>query len=338
MWLTIGNLRGVIPAGDTLFLLQGTSQPQSFNWEKYGLSLSAPEGILLPSDTCEVAVTALAGGEFEFPKGSELVSAVYAISISNTLLKPLTANIQHCVALETPEQCNYLKFVRAPLNNGTPPYQFKPFPGGVFKPGSQYGSISCAKFCLIAEVLMWESGEGQEGGQGQNGEGQGGNEEEQGGNGDGQGGGQEENGEGEGENGEGQGGNGEGQGGNGDGQEGGQGENGEGQNGGAGQGENGERENGEGGQGENGEGQNGGVGQVENEEGQNVERGQGENGVGGYAENGAGEEQVVCERQEVKGGNAGDGERHEERGIKNFCLNLTFMDNFSCFKNIKCTC
>ena len=184
--LTIGNLRGVIPAGDTLFLLRGTSQPQSFNWEKYGLSLSAPEGILLPSETCEVAVTALVGGEFEFPKCSKLVSAVYAISISNSLLKPLTANIQHCVALKTPEQCNYLKFVRAPLDNGTPPYQFKPLPGGVFNPVSQYGSISCTKFCLIAEVLMWESGEGQEGGQGHNGEGQGGNEEEQGGNGDGQ--------------------------------------------------------------------------------------------------------------------------------------------------------
>ena len=255
MWLTIGNLRGVIPAGDTLFLLRGTSQPQSFNWEKYGLSLSAPEGILLPSETCEVSITALAGGEFEFPKCSELVSAVYAISISNTLLKPLTANIQHCVALETPEQCNYLKFVRAPLNNGTPPYQFKPLPGGVFKPGSQYGSISCTKFCLIAEVLMWESGEGQEEGeQGHNGEGQGGNEEEQGGNGDGQGGGQEENGEGEGENGEGQGGNGEGQGGNGDGQEGEQGQRGNGE----------EQEDRRGERRENGEEINKGVEQEEN--------------------------------------------------------------------------
>ena len=87
----------VIPAGDTHFLLRGSSQPQYFNWEKYGMSLSAPEGILPPSETCEVAITALAGGEFEFPKGSELVSAIYAITISRPLLKPLTINIQHCV-------------------------------------------------------------------------------------------------------------------------------------------------------------------------------------------------------------------------------------------------
>ena len=61
------------------------------------MSLSAPEGIPPPSETCEVAITALAGGEFEFPKGSELVSAIYAITISRPLLKPLTINIQHCV-------------------------------------------------------------------------------------------------------------------------------------------------------------------------------------------------------------------------------------------------
>ena len=142
MWLSVGNLRGVIPAGDTLFLLRGSCQPQFFNWERYGLSLFAPNGILLPSETCEVAITALAGGEFEFPKDSELVSAVYAIFILKPLQKPLTINVQHCVALKTLEQCNSLQFVRAPLNNGIPPYQFKHFPGGRFTPGSQYGSIS----------------------------------------------------------------------------------------------------------------------------------------------------------------------------------------------------
>ena len=93
-----------------------------------------------------MSITALAGGEFEFPKGSELVSAVYAISISQPLLKPLTVNIQHCVALETPEQCDSLQFMKAPLNNGIPPYQFEVLPGGHFTPGNQYGSVSCTEF------------------------------------------------------------------------------------------------------------------------------------------------------------------------------------------------
>ena len=150
------------------------------------MSLSAPEGILSLSDTCEVAITALAGGEFQFPKGSKLVRAVYAICITKVLQKPLTVNIQHCVLLETSEQCDSLKFVRAPLNNRTIPYTFKFLKGGPFTPGSQYGSISCTKFSLIGVVLMEENREEQENqGEGENeggqdeGEGQGVNGEGQ---------------------------------------------------------------------------------------------------------------------------------------------------------------
>ena len=114
-----------------------------------------------------MAITALAGGEFEFPKGSELVSVVYAILISKPLLKPLTVNIQHCVALETPEQCNSLQFMKAPLNNGIPPYKFKDLPGGHFSPGNQYGSISCTEFSLFGIYLELEdiednAGEGED--------------------------------------------------------------------------------------------------------------------------------------------------------------------------------
>ena len=144
------------------------------------MSLSTPAEILHSSETCKVVITALAGGNFEFPKGSELVSAVYAISISKSLLKPLTINIQHCVALETPEQCNSLQFVRASLNNGGLPYQFELLPGGCFTPKSQYGSISCTQFSLIGVLLGGNGKEQEENGEGQNGGGE-----------------QEENGEGE---------------------------------------------------------------------------------------------------------------------------------------------
>ena len=148
--LIIDDLKSVIPAGETVFVLRGRNQSQHFNWEKYGISFSAPEGILPLTETCEVAITALAGGEFKFPEDIELVSAVYAISIAKPLLKPLTVNIQHCVLLETPKQCNSLQFMRAPIDYMTLPYQFEPLPGGHFTPGNQYGSISCSQFCLIA--------------------------------------------------------------------------------------------------------------------------------------------------------------------------------------------
>ena len=161
--LLLDNLKNVIEAGDTFFVLQGCSQPQYFTWEKYGLILSAPAEILPSLETCKVAITALAGGDFEFPKGSQLVSAVYAIFISKTLLKPLTVNIQHCVALETPEQCKSLQFVKAALNNRGFPYQFKVLEGGYFTPENQYGSISCTQFSLIG-VLLGGNEEGQNGG------------------------------------------------------------------------------------------------------------------------------------------------------------------------------
>ena len=103
-----------------------------------------------------MSITALAGGEFEFPKGSVLVSAVYAISVSKPLQKPLTVNIQHCVALETQEQCNCLQFVKAPINEVTLPYQFKVLPGGHFSPGNQYGFISCIQFCEVGIIMIEE--------------------------------------------------------------------------------------------------------------------------------------------------------------------------------------
>ena len=159
--LIVYDFKGVIPVEDTLFLLRGSSHPQQFNWEKYGISFSVPEGILPPSETCEVSITALAGGEFEFPENSDLVSAVYAISISKPLLKPLTVNIQHCVALKTSEQCNSLQFVKAPFNDATLPFQFKFLPGGHFTPRNQYGSISLSQFSLIS-ICMRESEEVEE--------------------------------------------------------------------------------------------------------------------------------------------------------------------------------
>ena len=109
-----------------------------------------------------MAITALAGGEFEFPEDSELVSAVYAISVSKPLLKPLTVNIQHCVLVQTPEQCNSLRFVRAPTDGAILPFQFKFLPEGHFTPENQYGSISLSQFCLIG-ISMRESEEGGEG-------------------------------------------------------------------------------------------------------------------------------------------------------------------------------
>ena len=107
------------------------------------------------SKDTEVAVTALAAGNFKVPKGTVLVSAVYAISVSEGLLKPLVIELQHCVDLRNTSQTGCLKFVRAPLKS---PYQFSIVEGGSFRIGERYGSIKREQFCCMGIVAEMSNG------------------------------------------------------------------------------------------------------------------------------------------------------------------------------------
>ena len=147
-------LSDVQVAEKKLFLVQG-EKPQLINWEKYGLRIGVQEDTctLLPSDTVEVAVAALVGGQFVFPKNTVLVSAVYAVSVSKPLLKPLRLEIEHCIDLrERPGLTRFLKFAIAPVSTASLPYQFSIVEGGEFKPDSWYGSIQRKEFCLVSIV------------------------------------------------------------------------------------------------------------------------------------------------------------------------------------------
>ncbi|XP_019853209.1 PREDICTED: uncharacterized protein LOC109582741 [Amphimedon queenslandica] len=135
----------VVIAEKNLFLpLDETS---SFRWKKYGFRFQCPQGAV--SKGTKMAITALVGGNFILPKGTVLVSAVYAISVSKPLLKPLVIELQHCVDLRTNAQADCLKFVRAPLKS---PYEFSPIDGGSFNVGRRYGSIKRDQFSLVAIV------------------------------------------------------------------------------------------------------------------------------------------------------------------------------------------
>ena len=137
---------------DQLFLIQGDS-PQILNWEQYGLRITVPQGALSPTDTCEVSMAALVGGQFQLPEESELISAVYNISVSKPLLKSIKLEIQHCGRLVTRDHTSYLSFVTASIQQSTIlPYKFQLQEGGQFYPGDQYGSINLTHFCLKAIV------------------------------------------------------------------------------------------------------------------------------------------------------------------------------------------
>ena len=149
MFYLIDSLHNPYIAGQKLFVIQG-EHFQSFHWNECGLRLSCPQGALLSSDErCEVAIVALAGGQFKLPKKTKLVSAVYGVSVSKTLSKPLTLELQHCVALETKAQADRLKFFRAPLVECDSSAEFTKMEGGEFCPGSWYGSIACDHFSKI---------------------------------------------------------------------------------------------------------------------------------------------------------------------------------------------
>jgi hypothetical protein len=119
------------------------------NWEEYGLRIGVSKGSLPSSETAEIAVVALVGGHFTFPKKTQLVSAIYAVSISKALDEPLRLDVQHCVNIRKPSQRKYLKFAIAPLNRPSVPYQFEVVEGGEFTVNSFYGSIHRRKFSLL---------------------------------------------------------------------------------------------------------------------------------------------------------------------------------------------
>ena len=149
-------------AGQIIFFLKKDSF-SSFCCKKYGFKLLCPKGAV--SKDTEVTVTALVNGNFKMPKGTVLVSAVYRISVSNSLLKPLIIELQHCVDLKNTGQTGCINFVRAPLVKS--PYQFNIIDGGSFSIGYDYGSIEQIEFGtslhgIVAEMRNGVSGSDSE--------------------------------------------------------------------------------------------------------------------------------------------------------------------------------
>ncbi|XP_019860962.1 PREDICTED: uncharacterized protein LOC109589298 [Amphimedon queenslandica] len=163
-------------ASKKLFLIQG-DRPQLLNWERYGLRIGVSGGSLSSTETAEVAVVALVGGQFVFPKKTVLVSGVYAVSVSRPLLKALRLEIQHCVDITgKPALVSRLRFAIAPISTPNLPYHFSIVNGGEFDHDDWYGSINRYKFCL-ASIVGCTNGEG--GGEGDEWEGEGITEEEE---------------------------------------------------------------------------------------------------------------------------------------------------------------
>lgn len=122
------------------FLIQGDAlKCTTFDWSPYGLKISVPKGAVAPAQVAKISVAVFVGGKFDFPENTQLVSAVYGIKCSKSLLKPVEICMQHCVNIKTPDQVKYLSFAKA--SHDHPPYKFEMQEGGKFSPHSRYGSI-----------------------------------------------------------------------------------------------------------------------------------------------------------------------------------------------------
>ena len=149
-----GYLRGV----DVLEQASVTVKPgeaRSFEWKGYGFRIHIPKGAL-PTDIseCTIHITASLSGQFQLPEGCELVSGVYWLSCPVQFAKPVTLDIQHCVAIEKPQQRRFLSFVRSKCSQKQLPYKFRLVEGGTFAPGNTYGSISVTEFSCFGIGLL----------------------------------------------------------------------------------------------------------------------------------------------------------------------------------------
>ena len=150
-----------------MFNVQG-DKGQYFNWNECGFRLYIPEGALLPTETCPIAVKAIIAGRFILPKRTELVSAFYAISASRKLRKKVKTELQHCLLLENEAQTEHLHFIKAHQTNPGTPCHFELQPGGEFMVNTRYAALWQSEFSIEAIVKVQpypddESGSNNEG-------------------------------------------------------------------------------------------------------------------------------------------------------------------------------
>ena len=150
MLKTTGSLLGVDVYGETVLEVVG-DKAQKLEWHGYGFYIEVPQGALPPGVTAVLRLKLILGGQFQFPKNSQLISALYWVSSSVEFLKEVAVNIEHCAIIKTKEQCSSLRFIIAKCSQTVAPYIFRE-KKGEFNPLSQYGTIKLKRFSIIGQI------------------------------------------------------------------------------------------------------------------------------------------------------------------------------------------
>ena len=143
------DIRGVTISDEITIQFSGSKSHQ-YDWKGYGFKIFVPSGAIPDDLTYQLTVRAVTHGQFNFPKNTEQVSAIYWIHSTHRFQKPVDVSVEHCAILETADNCDCMKFVIAYCNQELP-YDFQPCKGA-FSLNNREGLISLRSFSFLAII------------------------------------------------------------------------------------------------------------------------------------------------------------------------------------------
>ena len=151
-YIIVDLLHGATVVDATVFNTCGDKR-QDYHWTESGFSLLVPEGALSPIEASPVAVKALISCRFQFPKGFQLISALYAISPGRKFKKEVKISFQHCLLIERAEQLERLFIIKAHPTGPENGYTFQIVSGGIFRIGSQYCEVWMSDSSMVGAAV-----------------------------------------------------------------------------------------------------------------------------------------------------------------------------------------
>ena len=121
-----------------------------------GYKITVPH-VVFAGETPSIAVSTIFTGPFTFPEGYTLVSAVYDVVIPDTMPKPFTIELEHCINVSDESVASKMCFAIATINLENKEFEFTQVNCGIFNPGDSYGSISQNESCYLC-ILYNHSG------------------------------------------------------------------------------------------------------------------------------------------------------------------------------------
>ena len=119
-----------------------------FVWNECGLEINFP--LKCSQQHIQVTTSSFLPIKNEIHPGMHIVSAVYQFNCNiRRFDKALTLRLQHCIKLQSPEDCQKMRFIILHDDSNDMKY-------GCFEAGQSYGTIKLNKFCYIFIVLIHE--------------------------------------------------------------------------------------------------------------------------------------------------------------------------------------